>query len=263
MLSFASLLTVYGVVLPVASRWTHSELEAGGRAMSEEAKGELQPFAELPVENVLTTAQEPLAELPVGEVLTMARRPSAETPVSELFTMDELQSGGVVLYVVGILYMFLVIAITCDEYLVPALDVMVQRFEISPAIAGATFMAAGGSAPELFVSLIGTMYGSDIGVGTVVGSAALNMLLVVGTCAVFARETLSLTWWPILRDSVCCSLALLAVAAVLGILTPSAAVGFLLEDKDVIVLEGHANISKALFILVSGSPTIKWILTAS
>lgn len=219
--ALASLLTVYGVVLPVASRWTHSELEAGGRAMSEEAKGELQPFAELPVKNVLTTAQEPLAELPVGEVFTMARRPSAETPVSELFTMDELQSGGVVLYVVGILYMFLVIAITCDEYLVPALDVMVQRFEISPAIAGATFMAAGGSAPELFVSLIGTMYGSDIGVGTVVGSAALNMLLVVGTCAVFARETLSLTWWPILRDSVCCSLALLAVAAVLGILTPS------------------------------------------
>eukprot|EP00900_Chrysochromulina_parva_P015209 jgi/Chrpa1/2368/Chrysochromulina_OHIO_Genome00017342-RA len=221
MFALASLLTVYGVVLPVASRWTHSELEAGGRALSEEAKGELQPFAGLPVENVLTTAQEPLAELPVGEVLTMARRPSAETPVSELFTMDELQSGGVVLYVVGILYMFLVIAITCDEYLVPALDVMVQRFEISPAIAGATFMAAGGSAPELFVSLIGTMYGSDIGVGTVVGSAALNMLLVVGTCAVFARETLELTWWPILRDSVCCSLALLAVAAVLGILTPS------------------------------------------
>ena len=221
MFALASLLTVYGVVLPVASRWTHSELEAGGRAMSEEAKGELQPFAELPVENVFTTAQEPLAELPVGEVFTMARRPSAETPVSELFTMDELQIGGVVLYVVGVLYMFVVIAITCDEYLVPALDVMVQRFEISPAIAGATLMTAGGSAPELFVSLIGTMYGSDIGVGTVVGSAALNMLLVVGSCAVFARETLSLTWWPFLRDSVCCSLALLAVAAVLGILTPS------------------------------------------
>jgi hypothetical protein len=54
-----------------------------------------------------------------------------------------------------------------------------------------------------------------------------------------------------------------AMMGMLGILTPSAAVGFLLEDKDVIVLEGHANISKALFILVSGSPTIKWILTAS
>lgn len=48
-----------------------------------------------------------------------------------------------------------------------------------------------------------------------------------------------------------------------GILSPSATVGFLLEEKDVIVLEGHENIAKALFILASGSPTIKWILSTT
>ena len=52
-----------------------------------------------------------------------------------------------------------------------------------------------------------------------------------------------------------------AMMGMLGILSPSATVGFLLEDKDVVVIEGHDNISKALFILVSGSPTIKWVLT--
>lgn len=54
-----------------------------------------------------------------------------------------------------------------------------------------------------------------------------------------------------------------AMMGILGVLSPSATVGFLLEDKDVIVLEGHDNISKALFILVSGSPTIKWILSTT
>lgn len=51
---------------------------------------------------------------------------------------------------------------------------MVERFEISPDVAGATFMAAGGSAPELFTSLIGTFSGSDVGFGTIVGSAVFN-----------------------------------------------------------------------------------------
>jgi len=37
--------------------------------------------------------------------------------------------------------------------------------------AGATFMAAGGSAPELFTSIIGTFIAnSDVGFGTIVGS---------------------------------------------------------------------------------------------
>ena len=54
-----------------------------------------------------------------------------------------------------------------------------------------------------------------------------------------------------------------AMMGVNGILSPSATVGFLLEEKDVIVIEGHDNIKNALFILVSGSPTIKWILTTA
>ena len=38
----------------------------------------------------------------------------------------------------------------------PALDVIVEVLDLSPDIAGATFMAAGGSAPELFTAMVGT-----------------------------------------------------------------------------------------------------------
>ena len=61
---------------------------------------------------------------------------------------------------------------------------------------------AGGSAPELTTSLIGTFLSeSDVGFGTIVGSAVFNVLFVIGMCAVFSREVLKLTWWPLFRDS--------------------------------------------------------------
>ena len=40
------------------------------------------------------------------------------------------------------------------------------QLEISPDVAGATFMAAGGSAPELFASVIGVFIAkNDVGIG--------------------------------------------------------------------------------------------------
>jgi Ca2+/Na+ antiporter len=43
----------------------------------------------------------------------------------------------------------------------------------------------GGSAPELATSLIGTFKRSDVGFGTIVGSAVFNVLFVIGCCAMF------------------------------------------------------------------------------
>ena len=40
-------------------------------------------------------------------------------------------------------------------------------------------MAAGSSAPELFTSLAGVAKTSDVGVGTIVGSAVFNLLVIV------------------------------------------------------------------------------------
>ena len=78
---------------------------------------------------------------------------------------------------------------------------MSERYSITEDVAGATFMAAGGSAPEFFTSLMGvTVSKNDVGFGTIVGSAVFNVLFVIGVCGVFANETLQLTWWPLFRD---------------------------------------------------------------
>ncbi|CAJ1049878.1 sodium/potassium/calcium exchanger 1-like isoform X1 [Xyrichtys novacula] len=119
----------------------------------------------------------------------------------DLFTVEQRQQGWVALHIVGMVYMFAALAIVCDEFFVPALEVITNRLEISDDVAGATFMAAGGSAPELFTSLIGVFISrSNVGIGTIVGSAVFNILFVIGMCAIFSREMLHLTWWPLFRD---------------------------------------------------------------
>lgn len=120
---------------------------------------------------------------------------------TDLFSLAERRRGAVILHIIGMVYMFVALAIVCDEFFVPSLTVITEKLEISDDVAGATFMAAGGSAPELFTSLIGIFVShSNVGIGTIVGSAVFNILFVIGMCALFSKQILHLTWWPLFRD---------------------------------------------------------------
>ena len=92
-------------------------------------------------------------------------------------------------------------------------------------MAGATFMAAGSSAPELATSVIGAFVAKDdIGVGSVVGrcgdgceimmimmmmmvvimmmivaSAVFNITLVVAVCSLSAPHAIQLSWYSVCR----------------------------------------------------------------
>ncbi|XP_075536512.1 solute carrier family 24 member Nckx30C isoform X2 [Dermacentor variabilis] len=129
-----------------------------------------------------------------------AVKKSAQFP-QDLFTEEQLRRGAVILHVMGMVYMFVALAIVCDEFFIPALDVITVKLDISEDVAGATFMAAGGSAPELFTSVIGVFISfDDVGIGTIVGSAVFNILFVISMCAIFSKSVLQLTWWPLFRD---------------------------------------------------------------
>jgi len=130
----------------------------------------------------------------------------------DVFTCTEKKNGAAALHFLGMLYMFIALAIVCDDYFVAALEVLVKRLDIKDDVAGATFMAAGGSAPELFTSVIGVFIAeNDVGFGTIVGSAVFNILLVIGACSVAAKTLLALTWWPLARDSLCYSIAIMTL----------------------------------------------------
>ncbi|XP_062121101.1 sodium/potassium/calcium exchanger Nckx30C isoform X3 [Drosophila sulfurigaster albostrigata] len=139
---------------------------------------------------------------------------TTKTPLfpKDLFTKEQLENGAVILHIIGVIYMFVALAIVCDEFFVPSLDVIIEKLGITDDVAGATFMAAGGSAPELFTSVIGVFVSfDDVGIGTIVGSAVFNILFVIGMCALFSRTVLSLTWWPLFRDCSFYSISLLVL----------------------------------------------------
>lgn len=126
-----------------------------------------------------------------------------------------------VFYAIGTLYMFLALAIVCDEFFVPALEEISceHHLNLSMDVAGATLMAAGGSAPELFTNFVGTFQESDIGIGTIVGSAVFNVLFVIGMCSILSKDVLTLTWWPLFRDCSYYAVGLIVLSLLAGVLS--------------------------------------------
>lgn len=101
------------------------------------------------------------------------------------------------------------------DVLLEGVDALAKRWGLSEAIAGATLAATATSAPELgttvFALLQGTEATSDIGVGTVVGSAVFNVAAVIGVVALAGKATL--TERVVSRDLLAYALSVAALIA--------------------------------------------------
>jgi K+-dependent Na+/Ca+ exchanger-like protein len=124
------------------------------------------------------------------------------------------------------------LAIITDEYFIVSLDQISRRFNIPGNVAGASLMAMGSSAPELFIAIMALLIAGgahgDVGIGTIVGSAIFNILVITGASAVVRPA--AITWRVIVRDVVMytISLALLIAAFSDGQITLWEAALFLL-----------------------------------
>ena len=93
---------------------------------------------------------------------------------------------------------FIVLGVWCvlkgADYLTEGAAAVARRMHIPEMIIGLTIVAAGTSAPELFVSVVSALKGtSDLAVGNVVGSNIMNAMLIVGVAAMVAPMTISKT----------------------------------------------------------------------
>ncbi|KAG8038243.1 hypothetical protein G9C98_006570 [Cotesia typhae] len=100
--------------------------------------------------------------------LTKTKNCSIERSVEDfpenLFTRDQLQHGAALLHTLFGFYCFLLTAYVCNDYLLPALDIICAELKISADVAGATFLATASCFPELFVNVVGTfLTESDLG----------------------------------------------------------------------------------------------------
>ncbi|XP_065808856.1 sodium/potassium/calcium exchanger 5 isoform X2 [Labrus bergylta] len=132
------------------------------------------------------------------------------------FTLQERKDGGLVIYFMLIFYMLLAVAIVCDDYFLPSLEVISDRLGLSQDVAGATFMAAGSSAPELVTAFLGVFVTKgDIGISTIVGSAVYNLLGICAACGLLASMAGRLSCWPLFRDCLAYSISVAAVIAII------------------------------------------------
>lgn len=91
-----------------------------------------------------------------------------------------------------------------------------KELRLSPDVAGATFMAAGSSAPELGTVIIGVFFAKDdIGVSGVIGSAVFNIMFVISVCALFSGTVCHLNWWPLVRDCFFYSLSIIVMLIIM------------------------------------------------
>lgn len=95
----------------------------------------------------------------------------------------------IMLSFLAILVAVYILAIVTEDFFVISLDQVSKRLALPHDVAGASLMAAGSSAPELFIAMISLVRGgehSDVGIGTIVGSAVFNILVITGAAVVIA-----------------------------------------------------------------------------
>lgn len=102
-----------------------------------------------------------------------------------------------------LIFCFYLLSKIVDDYFIDSLDNISDWLGLSPSVAGATLLAVGTSAPELSTALFALFLPNSnpaIGLGTVVGSAIFQVLVVIGFAALV--RTSYLNWKPVMRDGV-------------------------------------------------------------
>ena len=87
---------------------------------------------------------------------------------------------------------------------VSSLERISESLSLSEDVSGATFMVKAHRRQSFFTSVMDTFYfTNNVGIGTIVGSAVFNILVITEIAAAMSKEDLLIDWRPcFLRD--CC-----------------------------------------------------------
>jgi len=131
---------------------------------------------------------------------------------------------GLIIWTLVIIYLFVGLYVLCEIYFVPILIAISRRLNMSEDVAGATLMAAGSSAPELFTAIIGVLVYPDENPGpsTNCASAAFNMCVIIG-CSIFfsGYQALPIRGYPFIRDCFFYAIAVIELYLFWEVITPA------------------------------------------
>jgi Ca2+/Na+ antiporter len=83
--------------------------------------------------------------------------------VEEELEEEAVEIGAFLFHFSIMFYMCLALALVCEDFFVASLEIIIDKLQLPPDVAGATFMAAGSSSPELFVATVAVFAVGDAG----------------------------------------------------------------------------------------------------
>ncbi len=128
-----------------------------------------------------------------------------------MITFFQTVPGALILLVVGFVFL-----IKGADFFVEGASAVAKKLHVPALVIGMTIVAMGTSLPELSVSVTASIAGSNqLAIGNVVGSNIFNLMVVLGSCALFSA--LEVSDDTIKKDfpfSVACAIALMVMGLI-------------------------------------------------
>lgn len=126
---------------------------------------------------------------------------------SAVFMMFEDMSDVVILIgaLFGLIAVFVCICVVCDVHLVPAVETVIEEFDVPEEIAAVTLIAFGSSSPEILLNTVSAFQGSGaLSMPAILGSSIIAFGLIPPLCILStSEENVDLETRPILRETIC------------------------------------------------------------
>ena len=128
-----------------------------------------------------------------------------------MVTFFQTVPGALILLVVGFVFL-----IKGADFFVEGASAVAKKLHVPALVIGMTIVAMGTSLPELSVSVTASLAGSNqLAIGNVVGSNIFNLMVVLGSCALFsALEVSDDTIKKDLPFSIICTVALMVMGLI-------------------------------------------------
>ncbi len=108
------------------------------------------------VHNISSTSTSiPFTTIEAENITTPCLPPNINDFPTDIFSQTQRRFGALIFHIFFAFYLLNAIMRVCDDYFMNSLEIIGQKLNLDQDVAGATFMAAGSSAPEVFISLIG------------------------------------------------------------------------------------------------------------
>ncbi|XP_046594256.1 putative sodium/calcium exchanger 7 [Neodiprion lecontei] len=121
---------------------------------------------------------------------------------------------GIILYMLWLLYLFLILGTTADNFFCPALSIIAEIMHLSDNIAGVTILAFGNGAPDIFTALVAPAEETVVMFNELIGAGVFVTTVIAGSIAVV--QPFRVKFRPYIRDTTFYVGAVCWIAYVIG-----------------------------------------------